>query len=181
MKNIVKYLNNTITTENGEIYKDVDAYNSDDAEAICYICEYDIAQMRDLLEDGEDRTDDELKADGLAVSRRRIELAVVEYVSDVMPTIERWEIDYEHGSGSGCDKLFDTREDAEFHMKMWTEEERRECSVECVTLDTKDYLLCHPDGEKLLKEAAADVFGELTWESVYAYLEGSSIIENYFC
>lgn len=38
---------------------------------------------------------------------------------------EKYIIDYTNGSGSGCDKVFDTYEDAKFHMKIaYTENER---------------------------------------------------------
>lgn len=38
-------------------------------------------------------------------------------------------IDYVDGSGSGCDTIFDTREDAERHMSFWTAEERKGCEI----------------------------------------------------
>ena len=40
--------------------------------------------------------------------------------------MKKYMIDYENGSGSGCDKLFDTREDAEFHMNVFYTPEERE-------------------------------------------------------
>lgn len=38
-------------------------------------------------------------------------------------------IDYVDGSGSGCDTIFATREDAERHMSFWTEKERQGCEI----------------------------------------------------
>lgn len=38
-------------------------------------------------------------------------------------------IDYVDGSGSGCDTIFDTYEDAERHMSLWTEKERQGCEI----------------------------------------------------
>lgn len=35
-------------------------------------------------------------------------------------------IDYTEGSGSGCDKVFDTYEDAEWHMRMFYTDKERE-------------------------------------------------------
>lgn len=32
-------------------------------------------------------------------------------------------------SGSGCDKMFDSREDVEFHMKFYSEKERQELVI----------------------------------------------------
>ena len=40
-----------------------------------------------------------------------------------MKTI-KYMIDYENGSGSGCDTIFDTIEDAKQHMKFYTEKEK---------------------------------------------------------
>lgn len=45
--------------------------------------------------------------------------------------MKKYIIDYTEGSGSGCDKLFDTREDAQFHMNtFWTPEEREGCVID---------------------------------------------------
>lgn len=38
-------------------------------------------------------------------------------------------IDNTNGSGSGCDTIFPTRDDAERHMKLWTAKERDGCEV----------------------------------------------------
>lgn len=35
-------------------------------------------------------------------------------------------IDFEYGSGSGCDKLFDSVEDAQFHINMFYTPKERE-------------------------------------------------------
>ena len=43
--------------------------------------------------------------------------------------VMKYRIEYMRGSGSGCDELFDTYEDAEFHMSFWTPEEREGCAI----------------------------------------------------
>ena len=46
----------------------------------------------------------------------------------------KYMIEFLNGSGSGCDELFDSIQDAEFHMSFWTLEERENCvivPVEC--------------------------------------------------
>lgn len=44
--------------------------------------------------------------------------------------MKKYAIDYTEGSGSGCNELFNTREDAERHMQLfWTPEEREGCEV----------------------------------------------------
>lgn len=48
--------------------------------------------------------------------------------------MKKYIIDYLYGSGSGCDTLFDTYEDAEYHMSFWTEEEKKGCVI--VEVDT---------------------------------------------
>ena len=49
--------------------------------------------------------------------------------------MKKYLIDYTAGSGSGCDELFDTREDAEFHMSFWTDDERKNCEIVEVEVD----------------------------------------------
>lgn len=41
----------------------------------------------------------------------------------------KYMIDYLYGSGSGCDDLFDSVEDAKNHMSFWTPEEREGCVI----------------------------------------------------
>lgn len=44
--------------------------------------------------------------------------------------MSKYIIDYTDGSGSGCDKSFETREEALFHMNtFWTSEEREGCVI----------------------------------------------------
>jgi hypothetical protein len=43
--------------------------------------------------------------------------------------MKKYMIDYTEGSGSGCDKLFDTRDDARFHMDFYTDKEREGLEV----------------------------------------------------
>jgi hypothetical protein len=43
--------------------------------------------------------------------------------------MKKYMIDYTEGSGSGCDELFDTYQDAEYHMSFWTEKEREGCVI----------------------------------------------------
>ena len=51
--------------------------------------------------------------------------------------MKKYMIDYTEGSGSGCDKLFDTREDAEWHMNtFYTEDERK--GLEVVEVEVKE-------------------------------------------
>ena len=38
--------------------------------------------------------------------------------------MKKYMIDYVNGSGSGCDELFRSREDAELHMSFYTEKEK---------------------------------------------------------
>lgn len=51
--------------------------------------------------------------------------------------MKKYMIDYTQGSGSGCDTLFNSREDAEFHMKLWTAEERKGCEIVEVEVEGK--------------------------------------------
>lgn len=51
--------------------------------------------------------------------------------------MKKYMIDYTEGSGSGCDKLFDTREVAEWHMNtFYTEDERK--GLEVVEVEVKE-------------------------------------------
>lgn len=43
--------------------------------------------------------------------------------------MKKYMIDYTEGSGSGCDKLFDTKEEAERHMMFYTDKEREGLEV----------------------------------------------------
>lgn len=64
MLNIEKYLNNTTQTSEGEIYKDEEAFNN--KTGICHIGEYGLESLKELLQAGEDLTDDELVEKGIA-------------------------------------------------------------------------------------------------------------------
>lgn len=44
----------------------------------------------------------------------------------------KYMIDFLNGSGSGCDELFDSICDAEFHMSFWTPKEREGCVIVAV-------------------------------------------------
>lgn len=50
--------------------------------------------------------------------------------------MKKYIIDYTEGSGSGCDKLFDTYEDAERHMMFYTAKERE--GLEIVEVEVED-------------------------------------------
>ena len=50
--------------------------------------------------------------------------------------MKKYMIDYTQGSGSGCDELFDTIEDAQRHMMLWTNKEREDCVIVEVEVET---------------------------------------------
>lgn len=51
--------------------------------------------------------------------------------------MKKYIIDYTNGSGSGCDQLFDSIEDAQQHMSFWTAEERKGCEIVEVEVEGK--------------------------------------------
>lgn len=61
--NIDKYLDNITFTENGEVYKNEDAYK-EDWDAICYISEYALNALVISKEDGIDLTDEQIIKEG---------------------------------------------------------------------------------------------------------------------
>lgn len=51
--------------------------------------------------------------------------------------IKKYLIYNENGSGSGCDTLFDSYNDAERHLIFWTKAEKEGCEIVAVRFDTE--------------------------------------------
>lgn len=76
--NIDKYLENTINTENGTIYRKEDWENADPDEII-YICEFRLNELGKMIEEGKNPTDDELIEQNIASSKNSIRAEIKQY------------------------------------------------------------------------------------------------------
>lgn len=73
-----RYINNSITTDNGTCFKDYEAFknNPDD---VCYVSEYGLEDIEELEQSMGDTTDKHLVENGVAFTRNSLKTEVLAY------------------------------------------------------------------------------------------------------
>ena len=64
MKNAVFFVNNVINTDNGVIYKNEEIFENNHDE-ICYISEYGLEELEELIKEGKNLTEIEIIEKGI--------------------------------------------------------------------------------------------------------------------
>ena len=71
MKNAVFFVNNVINTDNGVIYKNEEIFENNHDE-ICYIPEYGLEELEELIKEGENLNEKEIIEKGIGFSRNSL-------------------------------------------------------------------------------------------------------------